>query len=326
MDGKQKLRILYIAKMLREETDDDHTLTIGQINQRLEEQYGLKGYRQTIDADVRALRDLGMDIQIVRRRENEYNLLEREFSEAELKLLMDAVASSRFISAGKSRQLNDKLLQFSSCYRAPELKRHISVERRFKTGSEIVFLVIDRINEAINRKKKISFTYFSYDGQKKQVLRNGGEPYRFSPYHLIWNGDYYYAVGYSDKHEKIACFRVDRIQSVPEILEEKAVRVPKNFSISEYLNTTFRMFDSEREEVELECDDSVMNSIVDRFGKSVSTTKVENGKFRVRVTVALSPVFYSWIFGFAGQVKILSPQNVKEHYAEMVRKAGQTLK
>lgn len=181
--------------------------------------------------------------------------------------------------------------------------------------------IIDKINEAINQNKKIELYYFQYNVRKEQKLRHEGKPYVITPLHLVWNGDYYYMVGVYDYKQRIGSFRVDRIAKCPTILEDEGTPPPENFNIDEFINTTFRMFNSDHAEVELVCDNSVMDSIIDRFGEDVSTYANDMTSFRAVVNVAVNHVFYSWIFGFGGKVKIKSPNDVKEKYREMLKTA-----
>ena len=157
--------------------------------------------------------------------------------------------------------------------------------------------------------------------RKQKKLRHDGERYIFSPYRLIWNGDYYYVLGYSDKHQAIGSFRVDRISARPDILSEEAVPVPADFGVDDFLATTFRMYGSECQEVELICDNSVIDAIIDRFGTDVTIYACDMSTFRVIVRVAVSHIFFSWIFGFGGKVRIKGPEDVKEKYSEMLNAA-----
>ena len=161
------------------------------------------------------------------------------------------MASSKFITEKKSQDLIKKLGRFVSIYQQDEIKRNIRTESRIKPNNERSFYIVDTINTAINQCKKISFTYYDYNVHKEKVLRNDGKPYVFSPYSLVWNGDYYYVVGYSDKHQKTGTFRVNRIVSTPEILPDNAVPLPFGFDISEFTKTVFQMYDAERITVEL---------------------------------------------------------------------------
>ena len=307
MDNNAKLRPLYLAKILYERTDEDHYLTTMQLAQILEEKYGIPAHRQTIKTDIELLQQFGMDIQEVKSTQNRYNLISRQFEIAEL--LIDAVQSSKFISKERSEQMVSKIVTLAGQHKAEELKRNASVEGRVKSENRQDLLIVDAINEAINARKKIAFQYFAYNIRKQKKLRHDGERYIFSPYRLIWNGDYYYVLGYSDKHQAIGSFRVDRISARPDILSEEAVPVPADFGVDDFLATTFRMYGSECQEVELICDNSVIDAIID-----MST-------FRVIVRVAISHIFFSWIFGFGGKVRIKGPEETKRQYAAMIRDA-----
>ena len=192
---------------------------------------------------------------------------------------------------------------------------------RVKSENEKGYYIVDAINEAINARKKIAFQYFAYNIRKQKKLRHDGERYIFSPYRLIWNGDYYYVLGYSDKHQAIGSFRVDRISARPDILSEEAVPVPADFGVDDFLATTFRMYGSECQEVELICDNSVIDAIIDRFGTDVTIYACDMSTFRVIVRVAVSHIFFSWIFGFGGKVRIKGPEETKRQYAAMIRDA-----
>lgn len=319
-ENKNKLRLIYMAKILFERTDEDHVLNSVELMQILLDEYGISTHRQTLAADIDLLVAFGLDIETIKSNPNKYHLVSREFDPTELKLLMDAVASSKFISAGKSKALIEKLGMLAGKNQAVKLKRNIEVEGRIRTDNEKTFYIIDAINTAINENKKISFYYLKYEGQKEKHISNNGEAYIFSPHRLVWNGDYYYMVGWSDKHEDVAAFRIDRIQTKPEILEEKAHKMPKDFKLNLFLNTTFHMYQSEPQEVELECDLDTLDSVTDRFGDKLA---IDFGSetYHTKVTVAVNHVFYGWVFGFGGKVRILSPQKTVDAYKEMVENA-----
>ena len=321
MDNEAKLRPLYLAKILYEQTDEEHFLTTAQLIQILEEQYGIRSHRQTIKTEIELLRQFGLEIEEVKSTQNRYNLFGRKFDAPELKLLIDAVESSKFITAGKSKELVEKLGSLASNHVAASLKRNVSCEGRIKPGNERIYFIIDAINEAINANKKISFQYFKYNVRKEKKLKRDGESYVITPLHLVWNGDCYYMVGVYDYKQRLGSFRVDRIAKCPTILDEDGTPAPEDFNIDEYINTTFHMFNSQREEVELICDNDVMDSIIDRFGEDVTTYAYNMTAFRAVVNIAVSHVFYSWVFGFGGKVKIKGPDHVKEKYAEMLRNA-----
>ena len=322
MDNDAKVRPLYLGKIFMEMTDEEHFLTTSQLIQILDEKYGVKAHRQTIKADIELLKRFGMDIQEIKSTQNRYNLASRQFDVAELKLLIDAEESSKFITKQKSAELVAKLCSLAGENRAAELKRNLCVEGQIKPGNEKIYLIVDTINDAINAKKKISFQYFQYNVRKEQKLKRNGEPFIFTPLSLVWNGDYYYVIGVFDHKQKIGNFRVDRIANCPVILNEDATPAPEGFDVTTYLNTTFRMYNSDHCDVELVCDNSVMDSIIDRFGADVTTYANDMTSFRAVVNVATSHVFYSWVFGFGGLVRIKSPVAVRDEYNAMIKEAA----
>lgn len=324
MDSKNKLRQVFVLKILYEHTDENHCITIAQILQFLKDEYGIESYRKTIKEDIDLLMAAGFDIEFIKSSQNLYHIVSREFDIAELKVLIDAVVSSKFISKGKSQELANKISKLAGPYACNELVRNIDVERRVKGENKHLLLIVDIINSAINQKKKIAFKYFTYDVRKEKKEKHNGYVYKFSPYKLVWNGDYYYVIGFSDKYNDIGSFRVDRISKMPEILEEKAVPMPRSFDINSYLNTMFHMYSGERKDVELVCDNSVMDSIIDRFGESVKVYANDMESFRIIVNTAVSHVFFSWVFGFGGKVRIKAPVDAKNKYAEMLRKAWES--
>ena len=325
MDKDPKLRPLYLAKILFERTDEDHFLTTAQLMEILEKEYGIKTHRQTIPADVAALRSFGMEIQEVMSAQKRYNLISREYDVAELKLLIDAVESSKFITKKKSEELVVKLSKMAGLNQAEILKRNISPEGRIKYDNESIYLIIDGINEAINAGKKISFLYFKYDVRKEPKLRNEGKPFIFSPHRLVWSGDFYYMVGVFDNGKRVGTFRLDRIMRRPDILEEDALPFPAGFDFEKHLQTSFRMYGTDYTTVDLICKNDLMDAILDKFGKDVTTYCYDMENFRVEVDVVVSSVFFSWVFGFEGDVVINGPVEVKEKYKEMVLKVVEGL-
>ena len=312
-----RTRILRILQILQAETDADHPITIVEIIRLLKERWNLEAYRITVQQDIEAMIAAGYPIVVVRSTQNRYYIQERLFSLPELKLLIDAVESGKFITKKKSRILTEKLTTLATVHDAGDLKRNISLADRVKTENEAGY---ETLNAAINAGVKVSFRYFEYSGAKRRKLRNGGEPYILSPYTLTWNGDFYYVVGWSEKHGKVAVFRVDRIADTPEILEEPAVKKPKDYSIGAFAEKAFRMFDADHETVTLLCDNRAMNTVIDHFGSKVKTTPVDKDHFQFDAEVSVSPTFFSWIFEFGGMIKIVGPENVKEAFRQQVKK------
>ncbi len=311
-----RARILRILQILQAETDAEHPITIVEIIRELKERWNLDAYRITVQQDIEAMIAAGYPIVVVRSTQNRYYLQDRLFSLPELKLLVDAVESGKFITRKKSRVLTEKLTTLATIHDAGALKRNISLADRVKTENEAGYEILDALNEAINAGVKVRFRYFEYSGAKRRKLRNGGEAYILSPYTLTWNGDFYYVVGWSEKHEKIAVFRVDRIADTPELLDEPAVKKPKGYSIGSFAEKAFRMFDADHETVTLLCDNRAMNTVIDHFGSKVKTTPVDKEHFQFDAEVSVSPTFFSWIFEFGGMIKIVGPENVKEAFLQ----------
>lgn len=326
MDNDSKLRLLYIEKMLND-TDEEHPLTNAEIMQILEEKYGITTHRTTIPSDIDLLIKFGMEIEIIESKPKKYYLNDyaRTFTLPELKMLVDSVASFKFITKNKSDELIEKIVTLGTPSSVPSLKRNLWSEGRIKQENERIYFNIEAINQAINEGKKIAFQYFQYDVKKKQKLKHDGALYKFSPYALVWNGDYYYMVGFSEKHDGIGNFRIDRIAKTPQILDDDAVPMPQDFDIAEYTNGMLRMYNSERCDVELICDNSVMDAIIDKFGTGAKTYAFDMTSFKLEANVAINHVFFSWIFGFGGKVKIKSPIEVKQQYADMVKAAADIL-
>ncbi len=322
MDIDAKLRPLFLLQILKERTDEDNYLTTAQLCDILKRNYGMDTHRTTIKGDIEVLQKAGFSIDERRSTQNQYRFIDREFEIAELKTIIDAIASSKFITEEKSDALIKKVTTLAGSNRARELKRNVVVDGRGKIENKQIFYIIDTINVAINQRKKISFQKVEYNVKKERILHHGGEKYVFSPYSLVWDGDYYYVVGYSDKYKSIGSHRVDRIAKCPDILEESVVPQPIGFDVAKYVKTTFRMYNAPRVEVELLCDNSVMDAIVDRFGPDVHTYAGDLQNFRVIEEVAVGNVFFNWIFGFEGKVRIKSPESVREQYKNMILKAA----
>lgn len=325
MDIKAKLRPFYVAKMLYEQTDEDHYLTIAQMMAQLERDYGINTSRGTVSDDIKALKKLGLEVQVENSTQNRYYLIGRRFELPELKTLIDATESARFITKDKSAALVEKLASLTSQFNTKKLVRNVDVENRIKAENEKVYYIMEALNDAINASKKVSFQYFTYNVRKEQKLKYDGYTYVFSPYKLIWNGDYYYVVGYSEKHKGIGSFRVDRIVRCPKILDDDAAQPPKDFDLNVYLNSMFRMYNGQRKQIELVCSNDVMDAIIDKFGKDVSVLANDMKSFRVLVNTSIGSVFYSWVFGFGGRVSIKAPEEVKAEYTKMVFDAAKAL-
>ena len=312
-----KSRMVILAQMFYEYTDQEHPMTGLEILEYLKE-HGVPANEKTLRGDIILLQELGLDIVKIVSRPNLFYWGERQFEMPELQLLVDAVSSSRFITKKKSNVLGKKLAQLASENQRKDLRRHIQATNRIKSENESIYYSVNTLNEAISRRKKVRFQYTEFGPDLKEVLRGDGEVYELSPYALLWNEDYYYVVGWSDKHDNVSVFRVDRLCR-PEILDEKAVKKPDNFTLDDYSTPIFDMFEgSERVTVKLEVKNDLAKYIVDRFGTKLETRRASDESFTVKVEVSLSPTFYAWVFQFAGGMQILSPKKAVNEMLDMV--------
>lgn len=314
----KKGRLLALRDYIYKYTDEQHSVSTQEIIDEMALQ-GYLGNRKTIKDDIDVLNKYGMDIITNVSRGNYFYMASREFEIPELKLLVDAVSSSRFISAGKSEHLIEKLTSLASVYQKEQIAPRIFTAERIKTDNLQLYYVVDKLIEAVQIGKKVRFQYQEYDSEKQKVLRNEGEIYINSPYGCLWNDDNYYLIGYSDKWQKVVTFRIDRIIDL-ELLDENAVSEPEGFTVANYLKTTIEMYDGEEQKVVLVCDNELMKLVIDKFGVGIKTEKISESQFMATVTVSISKTFYAWAFRFAGQMKIAGPESVKQEYLDMARK------
>jgi len=312
----QKLKLLYLMRILLTQTDESHMLTVGDIISKLAE-YGVSAERKTVYDDIDALRQYGLDIVKDKSKSFGYYIAGRDFELPELKLLADAVQSSKFITQRKSLELIKKLEGLASVYDAGKLRRQVYILDRVKSMNESIYYSVDTLHEAITEGKKISFRYFDYNIQKKRVFRRGGEPYIVSPVSLSWNEENYYLIAVSDDREGLSHFRVDRMNAVTK-LEEKRSAVG-GFNIADYSKKVFGMFGGKETDVRLRVSNQLVGSVIDHFGKDIVMSADGDNHFTVCVRVALSPVFYGWLFQFGELCEVVSPQSLKDdlkHRAE----------
>ena len=314
MKNESQQALLLLRQYLYQQTDEQHPASVTDIL-AFWQQHGIQAGRKSVYTDIELLQNAGMDIVCVKSSQNRYFVGQRLFELPELKLLVDAVESSRFITEKKSTALIKKLGHLTSTAQAEQLNRRIYMGGTPKPENEGIYYNVDTIHNAVQKKQQITFRYFEYTPKKEKVLKHDGYKYRFSPYAMIWNRDCYYAVGWSEKHGKIAQFRVDRMTAV-EPLEHTAVQTP-DFDPAEYVRKVFGMYPDNLCTVELLCDNEVMRSVIDRFGENVQTETVDEQHFRATVEVAPSPPFFSWVFTFSGKIRIVSPAAVLEEMRDM---------
>ena len=286
-----KERIVRMIQLFQTQTDEEHTMSTHDIIEHFGKMDTVID-RNTIRDDIDMLNACGIEIIILAGRPNRYYFADRKFQLPELKLLVDAVEASRFITARKSGDLVDKITSMASAGQAEELNRHLYTVGRIKPENENIYYVIDAIFRAIQTERKIMFQYFRYDAQRERVPRHGGEPYVFSPYAMLYNEDRYYVLGYYEYFNKITTFRVDRM-GIPEIMNEPSHPRPENFDPIDYTANVFSMYDGDLETVELLCENSVMDPIVDRFGEDIDTEIADSEHFISRVQVSVSQTFFA---------------------------------
>ena len=314
MKNESQQALLLLRQYLYQQTDEQHPVSVTDIL-AFWQQHGIQAGRKSVYTDIELLQNAGMDIVCVKSSQNKYFVGQRLFELPELKLLVDAVESSRFITEKKSTALIKKLGHLTSTAQAEQLNRRIYMGGTPKPENESIYYNVDTIHNAVQKKQQITFQYFEYTPKKEKILKHDGYKYRFSPYAMIWNRDCYYAVGWSEKHGKIAQFRVDRMTAV-EPLEQTAVQT-LDFDPAEYVRKVFGMYPDNLCTVELLCDNEIMRSVIDRFSENVQTETVDEQHFRATVEVAPSPPFFSWVFTFSGKIRIVSPAAVLEEMRDM---------
>ena len=314
MKNEAQVRLLVLLQYQYKETDEKHPVSAQNILKHWESR-GIKASRKSVYKDITLLADFGIDIVCVKSTQNLYFIGSRLFELPELKLLVNAVESSRFITPKKSRLLIQKLGRLSSSAQAAQLKCPIYMDGMPKPKNEAIYYIVDLLQTAIQENKQISFQYYEYLPTKETVLKHRGYRYQFSPYALIWNRDFYYVVGWSEKHNKIAQFRVDRMTGV-ELLDLPA-RQTQEFDPTVYGQKVFGMYPDDLQMVTLLCANHLMRSVIDQFGEEVQTKTADDGHFLATVEVAPSPPFFGWVFTFAGEIRIVSPENVLEEMREM---------
>ncbi len=315
----QKLKLLYIVKILSEETDEDHAISTQNLISRLEA-YDVSAERKSIYDDIARLQDFGYDI-IKRdsRTGGGYYLASREFELAELKLLVDAVQSSRFITQKKSNDLIRKLERLAGKHDARHLQRQVYVAGRVKTENESIYYYIDALHKAIQDNKQITFSYMEWDAKKQLVPRKGGKRYQVSPWILLWKDENYYLAAYDEKADKIKHYRVDKIADVQVTdISRVGQEQYEKLNLAEYMNRTFGMYGGETEDVILTYPERLIGVVIDRFGKDVNIRPMGN-VLRSRVKVVVSPQFFGWISAVGKDIKIAAPESVRTQYVEWMQ-------
>lgn len=309
--SNQKLKLYYLLKFLQERTDEEHAVTMPEILDYLQE-HDISAERKSIYADFHDLEKLGYEVVGEKAGASyEYRLLTREFELAELKLLVDLIQTSKFLTLKKSQELISKLEGQCSEYDAKKLQRQVYVQDRVKADNESIYYSVDAIQSAIAQNHMISFQYFQWNTGKKRELRRGGEPYEVSPWMLSFNDENYYLIAWDEKSQTIRHYRVDKMLNITMLDREREGKEAfEQENIATYSNKKFGMFGGEEEKVKILFPNHLAGVFIDRFGKDIMIVPKGKDYSTVSVSVTVSQQFFGWIFGLGKEVCILSPPHV----------------
>ena len=320
-EASQKLKILYLMRILLEKTDETHSITMPEIIAALKLQ-GISAERKSLYNDIESLRTYGLDIigepdgKIFK-----YRVVNRTFELAELKLLVDSVQSSKFVTEKKSNDLIKKIEGLGSNYEASQLQRQVYTSGRIKTANENIYYNVDILHNAINQNSKIKFHYFQWNVKKEMELRKGGEYYCVSPWGLSWDDENYYLVAYDSEAEKIKHYRVDKMLHIDLTGEMRdGKELFERFDMAEYSKKMFGMFDGKEENVKIECHNCLAGVIIDRFGTDVKMLKKDDEHFTATVKVAVSKQFLAWVMALGENAKIVGPESVVNQVKDEIDK------
>jgi len=306
----QKLKLLYIMQLLLEKSDEQHPISMSEIIAHLEAN-AISAERQSIYDDIESLRLFGMDIIQQRGTNSGYYVASRDFELPELKLLVDSVQSSKFITQKKTIALIKKIESLASVYEAQLLHRQVYVKNRIKTMNESIYYNVDEIHSGIATDCKICFKYFEYSISKERVCKHGGAKYCVSPFALTWDDENYYMLGFDRDAGKIKHFRVDKMMEISLLDERRDGRESfENLDLAAYSRTLFGMFTGKDERVSLEFSNNLIGAVIDRFGKDTAIIPADEGHFCVHTEVAVSPQFFGWLCGFGDGVRVIAPEGV----------------
>lgn len=313
----QKLRTLYLMEILLERTNDEHMLNATELCTILDQEYGISTDRRTIYTEMEILEKFGLDIQQKKGKNSGYYIGARDFELPELKLLVDAVQSSKFITEKKSKELIQKLEKLCCKTDAAILSKYVFIVNRPKTENETVYYNVDYIHNAIYENKEISFQYAEWTTKKEFKLKKEGAFYVVSPWALTWDDENYYLVAYDEVAGIIKHYRVDKMQRTKILkTDRKGEESFKNFDLASYAKKTFGMYGGIDAEVTLECKNELAGVVIDRFGHDVWLIPQGEDYFKIKVLVSVSPQFFGWITGIGPGMKIIGPKDVNNQYKE----------
>lgn len=325
--SNQKLKLLYLMNFLLQNSDEDHPVTVAQITAHLAN-YDISAERKTVYDDIEALRQFGMDIvHVDAGRFSGYYVAERNFELPELKLLVDSVQSSKFITHKKTASLIRKIEKLASVHEAQLLNRQVFVTNRIKTMNESIYYNVDEIHNGISTNKKIQFLYFEYNVAKERVYRHDGAFYVVSPFAMTWDDENYYLVAYDSNAGMIKHYRVDKMEKISVIDEDRdGLDAYKALDMAVYAKKTFGMFTGDETSVQLRFDNHLVGAVLDRLGRDVFIIADGPEHFTVRTNIVVSPQFFAWVLGFGAGAEIVGPKQVvddmKNHIASAAAKYG----
>ena len=317
--SNQKLKLLYLMQMLLERSDENHPLTVQDMIDELS-LHDISAERKSIYADLEALQLFGLDIVRSKGKSTGYYIASRDFELPELKLLVDSVQSSKFITHKKTLSLIKKIEGLASVYDAQLLQRQVYVRNRVKSMNESVYYNVDEISGAISRDRIIRFNYFEFDVNKQRRYRHDGKVYEISPFALMWDDENYYMLGYDQEAEKLKHYRVDKMTNIESAETERSGKeLFAGMDMSSYSKQVFGMFTGSEQTVKLRFENRLAGAVIDRFGKEVMLIPDGEEHFTVSADIAVSPQFYAWVFGFGTAVEILSPDSARQELAQLAK-------
>ena len=308
----QKLKLLYLMQILLQRTDENHPMTVAEMISALAAN-DISAERKSIYDDLEALRLFGLDVVQVKGKNTVYYIGSRDFELPELKLLVDSVQSSKFITEKKTFSLIKKIENLASAYDAQLLQRQVYVRGRVKSMNESVYYNVDEISNAINADRVIRFQYFEYTVTKERRFRKDGALYEVSPFALMWDDENYYLLAWDDSAQMLKHYRVDKMTGISMTdSKRKGKDAFEKIDMSSYSGHVFGMFTGTEQSVKLKFASHLVGAVIDRFGKDVMIFPQGKDHFTVSIPVAVSPQFFAWVFGFGDEVEILSPDSVRE--------------
>ncbi|MBR0349782.1 MAG: WYL domain-containing transcriptional regulator [Clostridia bacterium] len=323
--GKElnKIKLLFLHDIFTRQTDKEHVYSANELCDLLSE-YGINCERKSIYSDIEALKEYGMDIVNVRSPKRGYYLNERKFDVAEVRLLIDAVQAAKFISSKKTKALIYKIGNLLSEFQEEELREQIYVESTFKSEKEDLYEIIKSLDDAIKKAKQVQITYAKRKLENRYLKKSEGKVFIINPYSLLWSNDHYYLVCNNDKYNNLMHLRLDRISQVklldsPSKHFSKVSKYTDKFDTADYSNKIFNMFTGESGEIELCCDNRIIDDILEKFGDETPLKIFDENHFVFKADVELSSGLISWIMQYGADIKVLSPKNLSDALIEKTK-------